>query len=481
MDFDQLLRKYLTGTLSEAELERFRDLLERRPEYKVELRQTLELRSLIQDDALNIMPPDDLSDGVRIAVGARFAAENPVRKHREEERRRGVIFPFRIAAGAVATTFIALMVILGPTIIEPFGESDPSYGTGSGVVASNDLFNGLPDKSASVVPDVDRSTRNSNPDLSLPTTIMTGDQPVGRAAGERPSSKKQPARASGRDIGVASLNSGTAHARSADESPDVVQSAQQSVVLRQQDTSQTPDIKALALVRLASEALAATNYNPALDTLPRRGVEALAMARTGNSTELEGNGPRMMTIGMTLGSGRVAASDDATTPLLQNSYYFSFSVSSNDRIGLEMGSSTFRQEKSLPSFGTGGFTKGNAGSPTQVNSASAGDGSRESTNPVSHGEIRMIEQRLAQQITYGAVFYDRRVEVARSWDLCGRMTVGAADNALIGNLRAYAAFSPSKNVTLTLGVGGSGLYNLNSKGEGGSGNYGIYYGIETGF
>jgi hypothetical protein len=93
----------------------------------------------------------------------------------------------------------------------------------------------------------------------------------------------------------------------------------------------------------------------------------------------------------------------------------------------------------------------------------------------------MVEKRLEQEITYGAVFYDRRLRVSNRWDVCGRATVGAADNALVGNLRVYGAYSPSKNVTLTVGVGGSALYNFSSKSQVNSQNDGLYYGIETGF
>src|SRR5687767_11843749 len=73
MDFDQLVRKYLSGSLTDAELYEFRDLLQRIPEYRVELKQILELRSLIHDDTLKLNPPEELSTAVRAAVGSRFA------------------------------------------------------------------------------------------------------------------------------------------------------------------------------------------------------------------------------------------------------------------------------------------------------------------------------------------------------------------------------------------------------------------------
>ena len=70
MEFEQLLRKYFDGAMTEAELERFQTLLENVPEYRTELRQSLEVRSLLHDDALNLKPPTDLSEHIRIAVGA---------------------------------------------------------------------------------------------------------------------------------------------------------------------------------------------------------------------------------------------------------------------------------------------------------------------------------------------------------------------------------------------------------------------------
>ncbi len=73
------------------------------------------------------------------------------------------------------------------------------------------------------------------------------------------------------------------------------------------------------------------------------------------------------------------------------------------------------------------------------------------------------------------------VKINDKWDINGRITFGGADGSLVSSLRAYGSFSPSKNVSLTMGVGGSALYDLSSKKTWGSGNYGIYYGVETGF
>jgi hypothetical protein len=193
-------------------------------------------------------------------------------------------------------------------------------------------------------------------------------------------------------------------------------------------------------------------------------------------------GNRTLTIGVTLGAGQVAA-NRTPTALLQNSYYFSFSVSGNDRIGVEMGASAFQQEQasaSDPVTPPGSFAKGSAGMPTEDAPHSTAPSPSPTPTPVTNPPK---DQRIEAQITYGAVFYDRRIRLSKTWDLCGRLAVGAADDAFIGNFRAYAAYTiPNKGVTLTMGVGGSALQSLTSKETVNSSvNYGIYYGVETGF
>jgi hypothetical protein len=179
-----------------------------------------------------------------------------------------------------------------------------------------------------------------------------------------------------------------------------------------------------------------------------------------------------MSVGVTVGSGGVAE-DNTPTPLLQNSYYLSFSLGTHDRIGVEMGGSTFMQERLVPERrpGSGGFGKGK----------SADDTGRTVALVSSEPGVSMVSQRAPQPITYGGVFYDRRLPINTTWDLCGRVTFGATDGAIVSGVRAYAAFSPTPNVTLTLGVGGSTLFNLTKRVDPSSVNYGVYYGVETGF
>ena len=186
-------------------------------------------------------------------------------------------------------------------------------------------------------------------------------------------------------------------------------------------------------------------------------------------------GNRLFAVGVTLGSGNVN-NLPTTNPLMQNTYYFAFSINKENRVGVEMGASTFHQPAGLAG-GNGGFAKGSVGDPTAGAKGPAGP---RLSAPI-HEETTSVQQGPERSVTYGAIFYDRRFPVSRSMDLCGRVTVGAADNALLGNLRAYLAYSPSSNVTLTAGVGGAGLYTITTNHGENSLNYGVYYGIETGF
>lgn len=232
---------------------------------------------------------------------------------------------------------------------------------------------------------------------------------------------------------------------------------------------------------------------------------------------------RLFTVGVTLGSGQVSNAKSATA-LLQNSYYFAVSVSPSDRLGIEMGASAFEQVKNVVSYtppasasnGSGLWGK-RAGvsnptgrlefgrmpntpsgprygssptldvmipigefDPTLGNSSSLQDQQNARSEQVLT-QATLVEQRLEQQLTYGAFFYDHRLQIAQDWDLCGRLAVGGANDAIVGGARAYAAYNPTKTLTFTLGVGGSTLYNLTMQKVGASSNYGIYYGIETGF
>jgi hypothetical protein len=465
MEFEHLLRKYLAASISDAELQRFRDLLERSPEYRLELRQVLELRSLIQDDALGLAPPENLSEHIQLTVGELFAAENPVRKKREEERRRAVVFPFRIAAGVMATTFVALMVAIGPSMIDRFGDSSvqPVAGVAQMRVQGGSIADlAVPD--ARTAPSVADAAV-----VKLPASVLA------RAAGRREVVSRQHAP---RQVTPTATVVVPSQGASSEVSHDAIADASvpPSVVLRQDNGPKLSTEDARLLSQLGALNLDKVPYHPQFDDPASTGTEASARENIAKSTAMgDTRDPRRLTVGMMLGSGRVTETQ-APTPLIQNSYYFAFNVGSNDRIGLEMGTTAFQQDRSITSFVTpasGGLAK-----QTSSDDASKDDGQKSSA---SNRQLTLVNERAEQQITYGTVFYDRKMKLSDNWDLCGRVGVGAADNALVGHLRAYAAFSPSKKVTFTVGLGGSGLKSLNSRGASGSGNYGIYYGVETGF
>ena len=114
---DNYLEKYLDGSISERELQQFRDLLEEEPQLRTELSQTLELRSIIHDDLLALTPPDHLSEFVRENLAEQFAALAA----EEEEERRPVIFTSRFAGSSLAAMVALVLIALAPTLIAPSG------------------------------------------------------------------------------------------------------------------------------------------------------------------------------------------------------------------------------------------------------------------------------------------------------------------------------------------------------------------------
>ena len=542
MEFDLLVRKYLRGTLSPSELERLRDLLERVPEYRTELQQILELRSIIHDDALRLVPPRELSDRTRESVGAQFAGIESLLKHdasrlatpgdlsdatrmavgqlfagsaaaapvaapvvadEEAPKRRGVILPFRVAGRALLAASIAITVALAPTMLGPsLGTPDA---TSSGPLAARS-------SGASVGSSGDRAGRSamgsSTAGDAMPGTSglsAFGDgAETERAAADRVADGRGAgideitplaaagtttrARGARRATGTtATVSSSIAAATLASASIASTTSGSGAVTTPSTDASDQPALAAVdlpieldpdnPLSRLVPVPLALGGgrvYNPSIASAMRARLEpqpSIALATIGIPGVVDDG--RHLSVGVTLGSGNVMDAD-APTALMQNSYYFSFSVSDADRIGVEMGGSKFLQETQVPGKRPVGniFAKQGAGDTTG-GSSSLRTGDVDGTPTVA--------QRVKQDITYGGVFYDRRLEIESAWDLCGRVTFGAADGALVAGVRAYTAYSPTKNVTFTLGIGGSTLFDLKSRTDDGSTNYGLYYGIETGF
>lgn len=530
MEFDLLVRKYLRGTLSPSELERLRDLLERVPEYRTELRQILELRSIIHDDALRLIPPrelsdrtrervgaqfvgiesllrddasrlatpGDLSDSTRMAVGQLFAASAPgvspgalpgasgqssAPDDEESKKRRAVILPYRIAGRMMLAASIAITVALAPSLLGPSADGDASRnaerlaaGSGateslSGAASTEAPARGSVNSAAATVetmPGVGGITplaaaSASTTSSATASRTLSLDRVTNAAASAAPTTA--------RDGDAATAPAADLAAATTVESSDAGALASE-VPIDFESVHVDPDNPLTRVIRGSLALGGSRTYNPAIDSSMLERAEPFAALALG-TIAIPGIAPdgRRLSVGVTLGSGNVMDAD-APAALMQNSYYFSFSVSGTDRIGVEMGGSTFLQETLVPEkrTGSGGFAKEGAGDTSGATTLLPGNAPR-----------AMVAQRVKQDITYGGVFYDRRIELERAWDVCGRVTFGAADGALVAGLRAYTAFSPTKNVTLTLGIGGSTLVDLKGRRDDGSTNYGLYYGIETGF
>lgn len=452
MDFESLLRGYLDGTLSERELERFQSLIDRFPEYRSELLQTLEIRSALHDDALTLSPPALLVEQVRLSVAGAFAAEFSDRMLAEpEERRRGWLAPLRIAAGSFVAVCLAVGIALTPTISidQSRASITPQAEATSGIAL---LQRSTPFPARTSGSD-HASVKTGREETAVPVTLVSDIS--------QPASVQSPVE------------------RIEEISPEI-----------QTPTVEDPDALSVAPTRSLRHDIAALGEDvgasrPALDMQPSSIPLSVAEVTTpsivpvrNERSEDQKERYRRLAIGVVVGSGQVAELKSLTA-LLQNSYYFSFGVNPHDRIGLEMGASAFERQERVPApQSNGSFAKQSLGTPE-----SGGKIKEDPGGQTQRQSATLVNRQYEQQITYGGVFYDRRIRVNSSWDLCGRVTFGGADNSIVGGVRAYAAYTPSsnRNITLTLGVGGSGLYNLTDRDNNTGGNYGIYYGIETGF
>ncbi|MGE3801048.1 MAG: hypothetical protein AB7H80_08515 [Candidatus Kapaibacterium sp.] len=114
---DNYLEKYLDGSISDRELQQFRDLLDAEPRLHSELSKTLELRSIIHDDLLALRPPEDLSEFVRENLAGQFAALAT----EEEEERPPLFFTGRLAGSSLVAMVALVLIALAPTWIAPSG------------------------------------------------------------------------------------------------------------------------------------------------------------------------------------------------------------------------------------------------------------------------------------------------------------------------------------------------------------------------
>lgn len=526
MDFEQLLRKYLSGAITEPELEHFQSLLDRVPEYKAELRQTLELRSLLHDDALTLTPPSDLSEHIRIAVSSSFAADALVEQEEQARKRRIFLNPIRLSVGALVAACVVAGVALSPTL--PRGSAvrnaDRIASVQQAPAISPATAPSLTAPSAARPAEIEARAKMTRDVLAVRTVAARGlaaGERVAEASDNAPNAKaSEKLLASGMWMLGHEVPSRAAHGESAELPASSI--AQYKIDLDNVSTtasgSERIDYAAVLSndpAELLKRDFNRLAYNPSFDSTMHRELEpARSEVKPGETLALTSNEGRTLTIGVTLGAGKVV---ETTTPtaMMQNSYYLSFNLGGYDRIGVEMGASAFKQDSNfndsygkpnnnndpliLGSVHPGGAIDGGqfglignneeihlgkrtAGIPSNVEEApTANVPSRTTAEPGKVKETKRVEQ----QISYGAIFYDRRIQVSRTWDVCGRVTFGGANNAVMGNVRAYAAFTPTerKNITLTMGVGGATLYNLKASGDTprSSVNYGIYYGIETGF
>jgi hypothetical protein len=539
MEFERFLNKYLNGSLSDQETEQFRLLLERFPHYREELRQILDLRSAIQDDALHLTPPEDLSERVRLAVGASFVDARLGDRVVEEKRRRVVWSPYRLAG--VAAVIMAVAIPFGPEIFkaglqkeaahtgEPVASLTTPSRTSTSVTGSSETGSSETGSSESRAgrQSAERSAEQA-PVVSAPAAGVLQSPAISDDIASVAAPQEHVARtASYEDPGGVSSEELPAEGRTIMSSESFAANAvglpaELSVNQGIFERSGLVDRNIQAMLKPRDIGFS-SSYVPAAEAIDHVDDPMLAMSTqyNGQMTVTPGASNRLLTVGVTLGSGQVSNSKNATA-LLQNSYYFAVSVSKSDRVGIEMGASAFEQVKSvissvpasakmgsdftgfgkragtndpqsignhLPTLtGGSGNTLSRGGMMLQIGEydqmVGSPDNSYRSSNtisPVDLSQTTLVEQRLEQQITYGALFYDRRLEVSNDLDLCARLAVGGANDALVGGVRAYAAFSPTSTLTFTLGVGGSSLYDLTQHKVGASSNYGIYYGIETGF
>lgn len=436
MNFERLINKYLDGTISSKELQQLQQLLEA-PEQMAALRQTLEIRSHIHDDLLRLNPPSPLSERTRASVAAQFAALQTVAEpipvapilYSEPKRRRAML-PFRVAAGALVAVWLTTMLALTPTLLwENEGNGELSQTVQPTQVTQQEV-----DNSRNTLSSFRKAVRKGT--TGSPKIAATAISPDNIASAV---------------IGAAAVISDSSTSQTTQQAPPLL-----------------ADISSLGTIP-PSELPSNNTGSKGNKIFPPPGIDTPPVAPPPTP------GNRLFAVGVTLGSGNI---DKVSTPnpLMQNTYYFAFSINKETRVGVEMGASTFYQP-TTSNGGSDGFAKESVGDPGLGGKGPTGP---RLTTPIPT-DTSSAEQDPEHSVTYGAVFYDRRFPVSRSMDICGRVTVGAADNALLGNLRAYLAYSPSNNVTLTAGIGGAGLYNITDTHGANSVNYGVYYGIEAGF
>ena len=541
---DKYLSQYLDGSISEQELLEFRDLLESEPQLQTELRQVLDMRSLIHDDLLELTPPESLSSGVMEQVGAQFA----LLVEEDEAKRRGLFFLSGRSVGSLATAMVALvMLALAPGLL-----NSPSEGTAedslAGVFApSTEPIRALPVESAPVpaqavepvaarrpAPRVSRAVASMQNETEAAASLASADDVAPVDPNSPDYTVQEPlynaTESIADDVADASLA-----LRSADEADHATLSPEtmRMNVLVGSGTSSLADVQSMStLFDKSTERVREDEQNRRMiaETLEKHRTDGLHVAE-------ESAAPRL-SFGFTVGAGGLTRSPSAVA-VTQRAGYATYNLNEDSRIGLEAGGSTFRYthtsftQTEVPagsfakanaisiyesiystrngnagSFAIGGFGGAvNNGGSSGGNGSSGGSGGGSTSGSVIdlnkqddgrllsgtesssgkqpsrnvRGVIQAHSHESDTSMGYGMLFYDRKVAALSDFmKIHGRVGVGGTDGGLIFDVRAYAAFATHENVAITVGVGGSALRELKSETPI-SANYGVQVGAELGF
>lgn len=379
---DKYLEKYLDGSITEKETEEFRQLLASDPRLEQELGETLELRSVIHDDLLEIEPPAWLSSRVEVMVGERFAAlpfEADPFEEEEEEKRRGVILPWlvsgRMAGSMAVAAVVFLMVALAPTVEfesgDPFG-STPLFMAENGTDADGSARPTSPLLSGNelVADVVDRTLQ----ERSIPVSTQ-GNTPIRRAEGTGEMG----------DIRGASESDASSSGAQTIPAGDPSGEMEREMVALTEEVDPTDQLVAENSINDLQWMLSAPNAldyyaqdNPGLDhparALPDRRIDRgslpsidemfgdraadprgvrLNRGGQGESPDLaESRMPveetdesyQRVMFGGTLASGMTSRSTGLS---IEGSAYLALGLGQNSRIGLEGGSATFRHRRDV--------------------------------------------------------------------------------------------------------------------------------------
>lgn len=539
---DKYLERYLDGSITEREMNEFRDLLESEPRLHAELSETLELRSVLHDDFLAIEVPESLSSRVLRNVGADFAAlayaTPPLNVEEEEEERRGGLFPALVSgrmAGSMAVAMIALLMIgLTPTLNRPADRSpaDPSLYAALGTLNLEEapsVLSTLPaategSSSLSVrsTRSVERSTTESEEPVSSRNTLATLQS---RSENLVEPDLLEPDLLGAEELAETELGAvhpltlGGSHLSPnrlllIEENGSMLESIVERSNLHGNVRGSLGDL--LTEVTSEPRGLAIFSFGGGRDD------EELPQLAMIDLKEKKETYQRIM-LGGTLASGVTSSSSGIT---LEGSAYLALGIDERSRIGLEGGSATFRYSRNVqveiltPSVQASAarvVVGGGEEEPTTAMSLperpSGGAGSGDESGKGGGEEIDALGNRaLPQDVvigensgprvsrtdgfdvtyglesqngeaskSYGLVFYDHTVtSLSDKLNLNGRVGVGGTDGGIVMSARAYAAISTHRNVAWTIGVGGSMLHEFKQDTDFNA-NYGLNAGVEFGF